>query len=102
MSGLLTCPGVFELTAKQDKCDFEASCPGVFEHSGRLVLIGKKVDMPEILARLGPDENAVEIGAGIVERALAARRSEAGADEKDAAAMELLSEQTGEGEKQCL
>ena len=94
---------MIEITAAGDRCQDTLTCPGVFDAGdGKLVLVGKTVDMPEILARLGADESAVEIDAGIVERALAERRSEAGTIEKDAAAMALLNGNVGEGEKQCL
>ena len=92
---------MIEITANADRCADSLTWPGIFDAGdGKLVLIGKKVGMPEILARLGNDESAVEIDAGIVERALAAR-SEAGAIEKDVAAMVLLDGEAGAGEKQC-
>jgi hypothetical protein len=63
-----------ELTANQDRCNFEASFPAVYEKNGRIVIIGKEVNLADLSHRVGPGEAVIEIDAGILERALAVRR----------------------------
>jgi hypothetical protein len=62
-----------ELTATQDRCQDTLTCPAVFEKDGKVIIIGKIVDIQEIAHRIGDGESAIEIDAGIVERALAGR-----------------------------
>lgn len=63
-----------ELTATQDRCGDSLVCPAVFEKGGKLIVIGRISDIQEIAHRIGYSEAAIEIDAGIVERALAVRR----------------------------
>lgn len=63
-----------EITSKQDRCGDSLVCPAVFEDSGKLVIIGKAVNLPELAGRVGAGETAFEIDAGIVKRALLGRK----------------------------
>jgi len=82
-----------ELTAKEDRCGDRLTCPSVFENNGKLIIVGKKVDIDALAARIGDGEAAIEIDAGILERALAS-----GAPEGERSTSALSDGGTGHGE----
>ena len=61
-----------EITAKPDRCGDTLTCPAVFEvsNSGRLVIIGAKVEEQPISARTGRGEAAIEIDRSLLTRAV--------------------------------
>lgn len=57
---MASCPAIFEVTPSAEKCDYGPSCPAIFEQEDGVLIIGKRVAIPEeIKNRVGVDEDVL-------------------------------------------
>lgn len=62
-----SCPAVFEVTPQAEKCTYMASCPAIFEQEDGVLIIGKRVAIPEeIKDRVGTDEDVLWVPKGLL------------------------------------
>lgn len=61
------CPALYEVTPADMKCTYMASCPAIFEQEDGILIIGKRVAIPEeIKNRVGPDEDVLWVPKGLL------------------------------------
>ncbi len=58
---MAACPALFEeVTPVAEKCAFGASCPALYEQEDGVLIIGKRIAIPEAIAhRVGVDEDVL-------------------------------------------
>ena len=61
-----------DLTNKQNRCNFDASCPAVYldAETGNLIIVGTEVIPSGIAGRIGLGEAAVEIDPDLIAKSI--------------------------------